>query len=144
MSSIRVNNKTSDKEIVHGAGFVALKFNSIIDSEQLPMVAYFVDWGDGLTTAVTGAEMQNRPNPENPHTLYRHVSFWDLKQRQQAGVATIICDSESCRVRPKIQIRDKWGWCNGETPTQAFFSSQCLTVPSAWAASPVEIEVRRE
>jgi hypothetical protein len=147
-ANIRVNENTSGATVVHAAGFVNLKFNSLINADQLPMTAYFVDWGDGQTSSFTGIEVQNRPNPANPHTLYHHVSYWDLLQRSQTGTATITCGTgngiDFCRVRPRVQIRDKWGWCNGRTPTEAFFSTACLTTPNAWADSGVVIEVQRE
>ncbi|MCK4540573.1 hypothetical protein KAU09_05510 [Candidatus Parcubacteria bacterium] len=61
--------------------FVNLIFNSKVDSQQLPLVMYAVDWGDNESTVVTGVEMRDRPNTDNPHSLHHLYSYWDLKAK---------------------------------------------------------------
>jgi len=123
ISNIEVN-KQNINIILTTSQFVNLTFNSMVDSQQLPMVMYAVDWGDNSKTTVTGVEMRDRPDPDpadpnndgNPHSLYHLYSYWDLKAKASSGVAGIDCSTAGeCRVRPKVQIKDNWGWCNKGT-----------------------------
>ena len=60
--------------------------------------------------------MRDRPNPDTPHSLYHLYSYWDLKAKASSGVAGIDCSTAGeCRVRPKVQIKDNWSWCNKGT-----------------------------
>jgi len=122
IENIRVNNKKRVIGEFDGfieltkSQFVKLTFNSIVDSQQLPVVMYAIDWGDGEETVVTGVEMRARPDESNPHSLYHLYSYWDLKAKDASGVSDIDCSVEGeCRVKPKIKIKDNWGWCNGGT-----------------------------
>ncbi|RLC36670.1 hypothetical protein DRH27_04885, partial [Candidatus Falkowbacteria bacterium] len=63
---------------IESNGFINLTFTSLVDVEQQPLVKYAVDWGDNEKTVVSGAEMHDRPNPENPHSIYHLYSYWDL------------------------------------------------------------------
>jgi len=74
-------NGTTDNVLVAGNGFTNLTFNSDVDSQQEPMVMYAIDWGDNETTAVAGVEMRDRPNADNPHSLYHLYNYWDLKAK---------------------------------------------------------------
>jgi hypothetical protein len=124
-------------------GFVNLTFNSEVDDQQLPMVMYAVDWGDNETTVVTGVEMRDKPNLDDPHSLYHLYNYWDLKAKQavnqtfnnsqnsvycgnaysttatnNTGASIVISKAPACDycvVQPKVQIKDNWGWCNNGT-----------------------------
>ncbi|MDP2696131.1 MAG: hypothetical protein Q8O87_02660, partial [bacterium] len=108
-------------------GFVNLTFNTKVDSNQLPLVMYAVEWGDGESTTVTGVEMRDRPNADVPHSLYHLYSYWDLKAKDNQtpsklnGDCGTNCKADGyctdytgayCRIKPKVQIKDNWGWCN--------------------------------
>jgi len=113
--NVKINSLTSNIELTKN-GFVNLTFNTKADANQLPLVMYAVEWGDGESTTVTGVEMRDRPNPDTPHSLYHLYSYWDLKAKASSGVAGIDCSTAGeCRVRPKVQIKDNWGWCNKGT-----------------------------
>ena len=101
ISNIQVNPKTISK-----GNFVNLTFNSQLDSQQLPLVMYAVDWGDGATTSVSGVEMNARPNTNDPHSLFH---YYDFSQACTAPGVSL------CTIKPKIKIKDNWGWCNGGT-----------------------------
>jgi len=116
-------NKTN----VGNSEFVNLKFTSLIDANQLPMTAYKIDWGDGETTTLSGVEIKDRPNIDNAHSLYHLYSYWDIIQKEGKSYFTgrfnspSKCTGAACdandpyrEVTVKVQIRDKWGWCNGE------------------------------
>jgi len=111
--NIKINSVNTNVNLTKN-GFVNLTFNTKVDSNQLPLVMYAIDWGDGEKTTVTGVEMRDRPSPDNPHSLYHLYSYWDLKAKANSGVTNIDCSTAGeCRIKPKIQIKDNWGWCNG-------------------------------
>ena len=113
ISNIKINGLSSDATFSKN-GFANLTFNTAVDGDQLPLVMYAVDWGDGEITTVSGVEMRDRPNPSNPSSLYHLYSYWDLKAKANSGVTRVDCSTAGvCKVQPKIQIKDNWGWCNG-------------------------------
>ncbi|MCK5416192.1 hypothetical protein KAI92_02070 [Candidatus Parcubacteria bacterium] len=125
---------------LHKNGFVNLTFNSIVNSQQLPLILYSVDWGDSNRTVVTGVEMRDRSNANNPHSFYHLYSYWDLKSQHSVDQGTleeniIYCADAGnmvapnfggastitlpvaptlnyCIVKPKVKIMDNWGWCS--------------------------------
>jgi hypothetical protein len=112
-------NKSSGNYIIEKNGFINLTFTSQLDSEQMPLVMYAINWGDDERTVVTGAEMRARPDPANPHSLYHLYDYWDLKAKASQNIAGINCTSapcptglNCCSVRPSVKIKDNWGWCN--------------------------------
>jgi len=113
VKNIKVNSLSSDVTFTAN-GFANLTFNTLVDGDQLPMVMYAVDWGDGEKTIVSGTEMSDRPNPDNPHSLYHLYSYWDLKAKANRGVKGVSCSASTCTVVPKIMIKDNWGWCNDD------------------------------
>ncbi|MDO8667752.1 MAG: hypothetical protein Q7K35_01485, partial [bacterium] len=134
VSNIKVNSIITNVELTKN-GFINLTFNTKVDSNQLPMVMYGIDWGDNTKTVVTGVEMRDKPNTNLPESVYHLYSYWDLKAKfnqqcpglggscnynsftcqggTKAGQSCIDCTtSGQCKVKPKIQIKDNWGWCN--------------------------------
>jgi len=129
--NIYVNNSSTTVSIVNSQ-FANLTFNSVVDSQQIPLTMYTVDWGDGEKTSVSGVEMVDRPNIEHPHSLYHLYSYWDIRSRMTAyndalldvGIdctaspmpaECIDCTGNACKVRPRVIIRDNWGWCSGDS-----------------------------
>ncbi|MDD4333297.1 MAG: hypothetical protein PHT51_04255 [Patescibacteria group bacterium] len=109
-------------------GFANLEFYTSVDDAQEPLVMYQINWGDEENTTVSGVEMRDRPLPSdypktkgNPHSLYHLYDYWDLKSKDTKNPALgIDCDYDAngigqCSITPKIQIKDNWGWCNGDT-----------------------------
>ena len=112
VSNIRANGIVTPLT-VYGDSFVNLTFNTNIDSQQLPLVAYHIDWGDGDITSITSVKMRDRPNPENPHSLYHLYSYWNLVYLYNSGAGNINCSTPGiCTVRPSVRIKDNWDWCN--------------------------------
>lgn len=136
ISNIRVNNQSAgDLVLANSSEIVNLTFNTQVDSQQLPLTMYSIDWGDGETSIVTNVQMRDRPNPDDPHSLYHLYSFWDLRAQEAAGTPGIDCsDPNECRVRPRIIIKDNWGWCNN-----AVNYADC----DNWQYYPGEIVVQR-
>lgn len=130
VTNIKINSFATDVELNKNS-FANLVFNSEVDSQQSPMISYKVNWGDGDTMTVTGVEMFSRPNENNPHSLYHIYNYWDLLAKKTSGTSVNsayneincgvnckndgYCDTYTgayCRIQPKIQIKDNWGWCN--------------------------------
>ena len=147
---IKVDGESATSTLKN-AELVNLTFNSDVDDQQLPLVSYTVDWGDGEKTSVSGAGMLDKPNEDNFHSLYYLYSYWDLLAKRNelandptkteyrgiycadgGGAIALTGESEGdavrsslfldyasvpsgryCAVRPKVKIRDNWGWCNG-------------------------------
>jgi hypothetical protein len=158
ISNIKVNGSV-DSVTLANSQFVKLSFNSKVDSQQLPLVMYGVDWGDNSKTVVTGVEMRDKPDPEPanpsndgaPEAIYHLYSYWDMKAKQATNPAasdTIYCgpaggsalnraglnsglacpnspnNSACCMAKPKVQIKDNWGWCNHGTAINACGANQ--------------------
>ncbi len=141
INNIRVNNIQANI-ILSKNGFVNLAFNSLVDSQQLPLVMYFINWGDNENMLVSGVEMRDRSNANNPHLVYHLYSYWDLKAKhsvdqtitggdnsvycgnagnlplnysgQSATGVSVNCPNNNncCVVKPSVKIKDNWGWCN--------------------------------
>ena len=114
----QIQNITVDKDTVITNDFVNLTFNTILDPDQMPLVMYHIDWGDGEETVVTGAEMFDRPDPANPHSVYHLYSYWDMVMKDQNPDYSINCTSGnpgSCTAQPLVRVKDNWGFCNGST-----------------------------
>ncbi|MFA5021865.1 MAG: hypothetical protein WC508_02205 [Patescibacteria group bacterium] len=155
VSSIKINNQNLGDVKIYGGDYVKMVFTTDIDSQQLPLNGYIVDWGDGKKDAVSGQALRSHPDKTNPFDVSHLYSFWDLQQAARDGVlkcvghpitagGTDCCNEQECHVVPKIQIRDNWNWCNGNlrcggvlegTPCNddnTCGSSQCLPVDNQW------------
>jgi hypothetical protein len=77
---------------IDSSDFYELKFNSIVDEEQLPLFDIFIDWGDGNKQIIT--DQDHRPDVESPHII----------EHMYAGV------EDAVERQIKIMIRDNWGY----------------------------------
>jgi hypothetical protein len=106
-------------------GTVTLSFTTNIDADQLPLVQYRVDWGDGTITTQSGLRLQNRTSDQNAITLthnYSYDRFIDCLRDPDCEVNTTLLppipDQEGgYSLSPRVQVLDNWGWCNGESAT---------------------------
>ena len=106
VSNVKINNQQNGDLTIEGNGFINLTFNSDVDNNQEPMVAYKVDWGDGETTSVAGVEMRDHPTASgNPHSLYHLYDYWSLRRKGNCKET-----DGSCKIRPTVWIKDNWGW----------------------------------
>jgi hypothetical protein len=104
-------NVAVDLDDIAGSKAVHLTFNSRVDPQQLPLVMYGIDWGDGDETIVAGVTLRDRQ--AEVHSMYHMYSYWDLKERSAGGYGEIDCSTPgTCRVQPQVRIKDNWGWCN--------------------------------
>jgi hypothetical protein len=107
IANIKVNTATISASIPK-SGFINLTFNTVIDSQQLPLTMYSVIWGDGTETTVSGVEIRDQSNPNEPHSLFHLYDYWYMKEKVPGS-----CSNNQCTAIPKIQVKDNWGWCNG-------------------------------
>ncbi len=125
VNNIEVNNSAGGTSVIKTA-FVNLTFNSQIDSQQLPLTMYAVSWGDGAITTISGVEMRDRPNPDDPHSLYHLYDYWQLKSNSTIPNSQVTCGTDIngnycapgvdyCSIRPQVKIQDNWGWCSNGT-----------------------------
>jgi hypothetical protein len=109
VDDILVNNQTN-QQVVERTGVVQLTFTSEVDDNQEPLTGYFVDWGDGTVTSVSGMEMRDRPRAESPHSLYHLYDY------NEVVVNNDDCNKGyECLVTPQIWVRDNWGWYSNGT-----------------------------
>lgn len=144
-------NKSSELEFKKSM-FVNLTFASKIDSQQLPMVMYDVNWGDGNSNVISGVNIRTKPSSDEPHSMYHLYSYWDLKSKwsinQGVGQNMVYCgvgydktatnfDGDTvemtatstvdyCAVKPKVGLKDNWGWCTeGTDNSSCSFNKKC-------------------
>jgi len=88
-------NEVTDTEngfVINEDGRYDLKFNSIIDPEQLPLYDIKIDWGDGSKKVIT--DQDHRPEEDFPHVIsHNYVNIEDEKTMEI-----------------KIRINDNWGY----------------------------------
>ena len=135
-------NKTGSA-IVNGRGFVNVTFNSIVDSNQIPLASWEIDWGDGESLAVTGINMAPQPSATDPHSAYHAYDFYDLVAKSTSptykvpdsnGIllsTTLKCGASSCTVTPLVRLTDNWGWCTGGRT-----GNPCPNDISGWKIGP--------
>jgi hypothetical protein len=133
----------SNSVTVNGRGFVNVTFNSIIDSNQIPLASYEIDWGDGESLAVTGINMAPQPSATDPHSAYHAYDFYDLVAKSTSptykvpdsnGIllsTTLKCGASSCTVTPLVRLTDNWGWCTGGRT-----GNPCPNDISGWKIGP--------
>ncbi|MBU1164261.1 carbohydrate binding domain-containing protein [Patescibacteria group bacterium] len=127
VTNIKVNNEPNGPVSVYNSVAVSLEFNVGVDSNQLPIVSYRVDWGDGNQITVSGTKLRDQTSENNPFSLAHVYSYWDVLGKNVVAEVGDIDDDyiyctgyeangpakKGCIVRPRIQIVDNWGWCNG-------------------------------
>ncbi|MEA2089058.1 MAG: hypothetical protein U9O55_04465 [Patescibacteria group bacterium] len=139
ITNINLNGMTGGDYKIGNSKTINLRFNTIIDSNQLPLAMYAVDWGDGtddkpnlILSSGIGA---SKPNPENQHSFYHLYGYWDMLSNDSGsssigcgmanenididddGIIDLACDnfSSCCATKVKIKVKDNWGWCNSGT-----------------------------
>ena len=138
LKNLKINSIGVGDITVNKTGTVNFTFNSEVDSQQVPLTMFSVDWGDNERTFISGIEIRDKQNIDEPHSLYHLYDYWDLRKKKINNVAgspddVVYCGTASalalnkagvslgkncpagagcCIVRPSAKIRDNWGWCN--------------------------------
>lgn len=135
--NVSVNDKTVAS--VPDGGWVALKFNTSADPEQLPLQNILINWsGDA-----TGTQFQDeqtiyfpyapKSSQESPHVV-SHRYFCDSNNKPPpCGAGTFPCwdnGSKSCLYQPRVIVEDNWGWCSSTPAT-----TNCVKGPASFPVS---------
>lgn len=107
IKNILVNNSIEDYVIVK-SGSAILKFDSLVDRNQTPLVRYSVNWGDGTEVSETGIKIAGK-TIEDPHILAHHYFYSDDTSGCDPGGINGFCEFDI-----KVQIEDNWGRCDTE------------------------------
>lgn len=93
-----------------GFGTPVLLFNSFVDANQTPQARYSVDWRDGTITSSGNLRINDRRSFSRPFTFVHTYSC--------EGEGSLGWDGarNACVFKPRVQIEDNWGWCNGSVP----------------------------
>ncbi|PLX27780.1 hypothetical protein C0583_00890 [Candidatus Parcubacteria bacterium] len=84
------NAKTIPSNGVQINQLVNLVFTIDVNENQLPLTSLKIDWGDETETTISGIEMRDRPEPEEPFSMYHIYS-------EPGGYGI------------RIEARDNWG-----------------------------------
>jgi len=110
VNNITVNGQLNgDVDLTTANPLAHLTFTSQVDSDQLPLTEIRVEWGDGYTTSVSGAELRGRPSPDNPHSYYHVYDYWYALEKDNQ-FSSITCNGGQCDIRLSVWIKDNWGW----------------------------------
>ncbi len=114
--NIKINDKSTGEVFLRGEnGSVVLTFNSEVNPDHQPLTQYLIDWGDG-SPVVGEYNLKTAPRADsnNPHVV-SHTYIFDTAPDINGQIhCTGTASSGRCSYKPKIQIRDNWGWCNQE------------------------------
>ena len=112
VSNIEVNKSN----LQNNPDYMHLTFNTDVNVQQLPLVMYKIDWGDGNETVVSSVEMRDKPSENDPHSVYHLYSYWDIESKE-SQLPHASCDTSAgvCEVTIRIKIKDNWDWYNGCT-----------------------------
>ena len=135
-----INLNGSPTAYLYGRGFVNLTFNSQVDPEQTPLAEYTIDWGDGESLDVSGADMNARPLGTPPHSAYHAYDYYDLLNKSKSAdfiggttSPSLLCSTDNngknyCQVKPRVKIIDNWGWCSEGGIVVGVTSRPCPTI----------------
>ena len=127
--NIKINDVSSGDIRITNTSLVNLTFNTRVDINQLPLVMYSIDWGDGRTT-VSGIQSSGKSNEEDPFSLYHIYSYWDMLSKNNNPNYNIHCAprganpipaiscpaySPCCVTEIRTKVKDNWDWCNHDT-----------------------------
>jgi len=110
IKNMLVNGKNDSTEkgedgqvVIIREGVATLKFDSVIDSNQTPLVRYTVYWGDGKESTETGLRIAGR-DMSNPHIL---VHYYKYRESCNTNI-----DNNVCVFIPWVELEDNWGKTN--------------------------------
>ncbi|MFA6428637.1 MAG: hypothetical protein WCW02_03815 [Candidatus Buchananbacteria bacterium] len=148
VTKIKVNGVQTSDVVSLGVGTqtAGLEFNITIDANQWPLTAYKVNWGDGTETAVSGVSLRDSSSSSTPVVLYHTYDYYSMKKNVSLG--TGVCSGTTCSAPIAIQVKDNWGWCNGNlnlgsavlapfgTSAWGYYQNACSTDTNAWQKGP--------
>lgn len=158
ITSIKVNGAKGFDLPIYGGDFISLTFTVKIDPQQLPLIGYNIDWGDGTQSSLSGQALLSRENEKKPFVASHIYNYWDLKAvdnqknlncwakfnpANPAVDNNVSCchdggpNNTFCAVLPRIQVKDNWNWCNNSNDLVAgsdagYWGNDCNLKANKW------------
>lgn len=128
-------NATSDV-VVNSGELIQLRFNTAVDSQQLPLKNIAIDWnGDEQSDEILPWGFAPRTDPADPHSIshvYRFGSNAGTCYARGTGPyanRAQVSGREYCVATPQVQVQDNWEWCNYKGPITAAVNGRCASFP---------------
>jgi len=99
----------TDNININSSNFLTLQFYPSIDGDRQPLKTMRVDWGDG-SYYQPNQDLSNLAGQGLPIQTYFFVHQYFCTTDSDNYNA----DTNSCIFKPRIQLRDNWGWCTGD------------------------------
>ncbi|MBI3572858.1 MAG: hypothetical protein HY092_01520, partial [Candidatus Kerfeldbacteria bacterium] len=101
--------------ITGGSTTAAIKFNTAVDAEQVPLDTISIDWGDSGANSQDTISFKAAPRTDkNNPLIFSHVYTVNAGDpacsKNSVGLL-------SCVYHPKVQLKDGWGICNANDGT---------------------------
>ncbi|MDP2790037.1 MAG: hypothetical protein Q8O51_02825, partial [bacterium] len=134
ISNVAIGTQTAGDIVVSSGELLQLRFNTFVDSQQLPLKNIAIDWdGDNASDELLSWGFAPLSNPADPHSISHVYRYgYGMSNCFAAGTGPYATNAsvggkEYCVVQPQVQVQDNWEWCNG---------GRCLTsTPTAFPAS---------
>ncbi len=145
LSNIMVGSSTNASTAnvyIHDGEQIQLRFNTNVDSQQLPLLRLAIDWTGSLKALPQELSWGFAPksDPKDPF-VFGHTYRVNSSNATQCFTATdhtgappdissnpIVQGHAFCIAQPAIQIQDNWQWCNG---------GRCMNFPITRESNPV-------
>ena len=123
-----INDKTSEDIEPNTSSLTAvLKFYAWADKNHMPIREVAVDWGDnsfptGLYSEMKGKNRREDCDSKDPNQGWGGNKTYACTEGYFQFVHTYICqqggpgynrNDNRCHFKPRVFIKDNWGWCNG-------------------------------
>lgn len=143
-------NDDSSASITDGS-WVALKFNTSADPEQLPLQNILINWSGYAGEEPRYQDQQTiyfpyapKSSQESPHVV-SHRYFCDINNQPTTacGAGTYPCwdqGSGSCVYQPRLIVEDNWGWCSSN-PADGRCDKGASNFPASVNAAGLPIQV---
>ncbi|MEK7570064.1 MAG: dockerin type I repeat-containing protein [Patescibacteria group bacterium] len=155
--NVSIGQGATSDVVVNSGELIQLRFNTAVDSQQLPLKNIAIDWnGDEKSDEILPWGFAPRTDPADPHSISHVYRFGsnagDCYARGTGPYATRaqVSGREYCVATPQVQVQDNWEWCNyrGAISTTrngrcTSFPAQGLTTEEFWEPAPHNIIIVR-
>lgn len=134
VANVAVGTQEKGDVIIGTGEVIQLKFNSLVDTQQLPLDQIAIDWdGNEESDEIIPWGFAPRSDQTDKHSI-THVYRAGLNSGTCYGKGTLpygnprladgtanpdykpqLANKEYCVATPQIQIKDNWQYCNGDT-----------------------------
>lgn len=134
VKKIRVGQTESSDVFIQSGELIQLKFNTTVDKQQLPLKNIAIDWdGNDVSNQIVEWGFAPQPDLADPHSI-SHVYRYGEGDCHNAGTGPYATNANVaghayCVVRPQVQVRDNWDWCNFSGTTNIPSDGRCANFP---------------